>query len=138
MPQIETEKTIHQQIASVARLTFAEWRSSLTTKKSKFRENKKKKATKTWRYHFTQVYQISWSYMLYCSWDMVRDSCNYYFSFWLIISPFTPLTARKIKMKKKRKKTPGDIILLHKYTKNHYHMLYCFWDTVRDGCNCHC
>ena len=46
MPQIETEKTIHQQIASVARLTFAEWRSSLTTKKSKFRENKKKKQQK--------------------------------------------------------------------------------------------
>ena len=46
MPQIETEKTIHQQIASVARLTFAEWRSSLSTKKSKFRENKKKKQQK--------------------------------------------------------------------------------------------
>ena len=46
MPQIETEKTIHQQIASVARLTFDEWRSSLTTKKSKFRENKKKKQQK--------------------------------------------------------------------------------------------
>ena len=27
----------------------------------------------------------------------------------------------------KMKKTPGDIIL-HKYTKNHDHMLYCSWD----------
>ena len=26
--------------------------------------------------------------MLYCSWDMVRDRCNY-FSFWTIFCPFT-------------------------------------------------
>ena len=39
---------------------------------------------------------------------------------------FTPLTVRKIKIsKKKMKKIPGDIIILHKYTKNHDHMLYC-------------
>ena len=41
--------------------------------------------------------------MLYCSWDTVCDRCNY-FSFWAIFSPFIPLTARKIKIKKKRKK----------------------------------
>ena len=35
------------------------------------------------------------------------------------------------------KKTPGDIIILHKCTKNHYHMLYCSWDVVYDRCNCH-
>ena len=39
--------------------------------------------------------------MLYCSWDMARDRCNFYFSFWDI---FCPLTARKIKMSKKWKK----------------------------------
>ena len=58
---------------------------------------------------------------------MVCDGCNY-FSFWAIFCPFTPsppLTARKIKIKKKEKKnTPGDIITLHKGSKNHDHMLY--------------
>ena len=74
--------------------------------------------------------------MLYCSWDMVYDRCNY-FSFWVIFCPFTPLTARKIKIKKKKKKkkTPRDIIILHKYTKNHNHMLYCSWDMVHERCN---
>ena len=49
--------------------------------------------------------------------------------------PFTTLTARKIKILKNWKKTLGDIIILLKCTKNHDHMLYCFWDMVRDGCN---
>ena len=38
-------------------------------------------------------------HMLYCSWDMVRDGCNY-FSFWAIFCPFTSLTAQKIITKK--------------------------------------
>ena len=71
--------------------------------------------------------------MLYCSWDMVCDGCNY-FSFWAIFCPFTTLTTRKIKMKNKTK--PGDIIL-HKCTKNHDHMLYCSWDVAHDRCNCY-
>ena len=29
-------------------------------------------------------------YSLYCSWDMTCDRCNCYFSFWAILSPFTP------------------------------------------------
>ena len=74
--------------------------------------------------------------MLYCSWDMPRDGGNY-FSFWLIFCPFTLLTALKIKIKKKKKKTCGDIIVLHKCTKNHDHMLYCSWDMARDRCNCY-
>ena len=72
-------------------------------------------------------------HMLHCSWDMASDRCNY-FSFWVIFCPFTSLTAQKIKMKKKQKKNPGDIIL-YKCTKNHDHMLYCSWDTARDRCN---
>ena len=42
--------------------------------------------------------------MLYCSWDMACDGCNFYISFWAIFCPFTQLTAQKIKIKKKRKK----------------------------------
>ena len=50
--------------------------------------------------------------------------------------PFYPLATRKIKMIKKWKKTPGDIIL-HKCTKNHDHMLYCSWYMAYDRCNCY-
>ena len=71
-------------------------------------------------------------HMLYCSRDMARNRCNCYFSFWAILCPFTPLTAWKIKIKKKKKKTSGDIIL-HKCTKNYDQMIYGSWDMVRDG-----
>ena len=74
--------------------------------------------------------------MLYCSWDMVLDACNY-FSFWTIFDPFTLLIAPKKSKLKKMKKTPGDIIILHICTKNHDHMVYCFWDMMHDRCNCY-
>ena len=50
--------------------------------------------------------------------------------------PFTSLTAQKMKISKKWKKTPGDIIILHKCTKTHDHTLYCSWDMAGDGCKC--
>ena len=71
--------------------------------------------------------------MMYRSWDMVHDGSNY-FSFWDIFCPFILLTAWKIKIKKK-KKTPGDIIILHVCTKNHDQMMYGFWDMGHDRCN---
>ena len=55
---------------------------------------------------------------------MAHDRCNFYFSFWAIFCPFTPLTAQKIKIKKKMKKSPGDIIILHMCTKNYDQMMY--------------
>ena len=39
--------------------------------------------------------------------------------------PFPPQTARKIKIWKNWKKTPGDIIILHNCAKNYDHMLLC-------------
>ena len=42
-------------------------------------------------------------HMLYCSWDMSRDGCNYYFSFWAIFCPFILITAKKNKNFKKKK-----------------------------------
>ena len=36
---------------------------------------------------------------------------------------------------KKMKKVLGDIIILHKCTKNHDHILYCPWNIACDGCN---
>ena len=41
--------------------------------------------------------------MLYCSWDMVLDACNY-FSFWTIFDPFTLLIAPRNQNLKKWKK----------------------------------
>ena len=35
------------------------------------------------------------------------------------------------------KKRPGDIIISHKCTKNHNHMLNCSWDMMRDRCDCY-
>ena len=35
----------------------------------------------------------------------------------------------------KMKKASEDIIILHKRTKNHDHMLHCSWDTMCDRCN---
>ena len=71
---------------------------------------------------------------------MVYDGCNY-FAFWAIFCPFTPLTARKINILKKWRKAPGDIIVLHKCTKNYDQMMYSSWDMVHDDdgdwCNCY-
>ena len=67
---------------------------------------------------------------------MMDDRCNYS-SFWAIFCSFSNLTARKIKIKKKVKKTPEEIIILYKCNKNHHHMVYCSLDMVRDRCNCY-
>ena len=50
---------------------------------------------------------------------MERNGQNF-LSFWTIFCPFTPLTAQKIKIlknEKKKKKSPRDIIILHKCTE---------------------
>ena len=57
------------------------------------------------------------SHMRYGSWEEEWDRQNP-LSFWAIFCPFTLLTTLKIKILKKWKKTPEDIIILHKYTKN--------------------
>ena len=49
------------------------------------------------------------------------------------IYPFILITALKIKIKKKKKITPGDIIILHMCTENDYQMMYDSWDMVHDG-----
>ena len=57
--------------------------------------------------------------------------------FFVILShflPFYPTTTQKIKIKKKKKiKTPEDIIILQKCTKNHHHMLHFSWDMALGG-----
>ena len=50
--------------------------------------------------------------------------------------PFYPLYSPKNQINQ-IKKSPGDITILHMYTKNHDHMLYCSWDMALDRCNCY-
>ena len=79
--------------------------TSLTTQKIKIKKKKMKKTTGDISF-YTSVPKImmctkNHDHMQYCSWDMVCDRCNCYFSFWAIFCPFTSLTAQKIKIKKK-------------------------------------
>ena len=57
-----------------------------------------------------------------------------FWSSWAIFCHFTPLTPWKMKMSK-MKKNPRDIIILHKCTKKHDHLLYCSRNMVHDRCN---
>ena len=66
------------------------------------------------------------------SWDTMCDGSNSYFLFCNIFCPFTPLTTQKIKIFKKWKKVPGDIIILHMCTKNNYHMIIGSWNMVHN------
>ena len=72
-------------------------------------------------------------HILYCSSDVARDRYNCYFSFWAIFCTFTPLTAQKIKIKKKMKKRPGDIIIFHMCSKNYDQMVHDSCDMVHNG-----
>ena len=45
-------------------------------------------------------------HMLYCSYDMAHEGCNCYFSFRAIFSPYTLLTAKKLKIQKHEKNSP--------------------------------
>ena len=60
---------------------------------------------------------------MYGSWDMKRDGQNFF-----VISdrffPFYHHSNPKNQNFEKLKKAPGDIIILHKSTKNHDHSLY--------------
>ena len=63
--------------------------------------------------------------MYYCAWDMVHDRCNCYFSFWTIFCPFTHQTARQKEIKKKKKKSLGDITCII-YTTAPKIMIVCY------------
>ena len=97
---------------------------------------KKKNGKSTWRYyHFTNIKD---SHMMHGSWDM---ECNWqnFLSFWTIFCPLTPLTTQKIKILKKMKKFPGDIIILHRCNVNDNYTMHGSWDMERvtDRIFCH-
>ena len=73
------------------------------------------------------------SYISMLRYSVWQTEIGNYGPFFAVLPPKT----RKISILKKWKKSPKDIILLHKCTKNHDHMLYCSWDISGDGCKCY-
>ena len=63
------------------------------------------------------------SHMMYGSWDMECNGQDF-LSFTTVFCPFTPLKTQKNQNFEKKEKTPGDIIILHRYTINDNHMLH--------------
>ena len=73
--------------------------------------------------------------MIYSSWDIERDRPKL-----VILGHFLLFTLLKSKKnsklwKNEKKKTPGDIVVLHMCTINDNHMMYGFWDMERDELN---
>ena len=75
----------------------------------------------------SQMCTINANHMMHGSWDMERDGQNF-LSFWAIFCTFISLTTQKIKILKKIKTPPGDIINFHMCTINENHMMYGSWD----------
>ena len=57
------------------------------------------------------------------------------FHFGIFFVPPHPPNSMKNENFTKMKKRHGDIIILHKYTKSHDHMVHCSWDMACDRCN---
>ena len=79
--------------------------------------------------HILNKWTINVNHIMYGSWNMNRNRQNFchfgpFFCFYCTNQNF-----------EKKKKSPGDILILHKGTKNNDHMLYCSWDMVQDDCN---
>ena len=67
-------------------------------------------------------------------WCIVPDIWSAQTEFFVIFYPFTPLKTQNIKnFEKMKKKKPEYIIILHKCTKNHDHMLSYSWVMVCDS-----
>ena len=62
---------------------------------------------------------------------------NFFCRFGPFLGLLTPSNKTKNYSFKKMKKTPWDIIIVHNCTKNHDHLLYCFWHMVHDGWDCY-
>ena len=80
---------------------------------------------------------INENHMMYGSWDMERSRPNRIFCHFWHFLPFYSTNNSKNQNLKKWKNIQGQIIILHKSTKNHDHMTYCSWDIAREGWNCY-
>ena len=80
-----------------------------------------KNEKKCWRYnHFTQVYQKL----------RLRQT-----EFFAILGHFVHFFVPKNQIFEKMKKLSGDVIILHRCTKSHDHMMYASWDVEWDRHN---
>ena len=99
-------------------------------RKSKFKKNEKN----NWRYyHFTNVYHKWQSYDIWFFRYGVQQT-----KIFIILDrflPFQPPNNPKNQTFEKLKKSPGDIIILHKCTKIHDHMLHCSLDMAHNEFN---
>ena len=105
---------------------------SLETPKINILENEKL----CWRYHhFTRVPKIR---IIWCMVsEMWSETDRIFCHSGLLIALLPPPMVPENQNFENMKKTPGDIIILHKCTKNHDHMLYCSLDMAHNGCNCY-
>ena len=79
---------------------------------------------------------ITDNHMMYRSWYMKREWQNVFIILDCFL-PSYPTNNTKNQNFQKLKKIPGDIIILHKCTKNNDHMLYCSLDMARNRFNCY-
>ena len=74
--------------------------------------------------------------LMIITWCMVPEIMSlmdkYFLSFLTVFCSFTPLTTQKIKLLKKMKKLPGDIVILHMCTINDNNMMYVSWNMECD------
>ena len=83
---------------------------------------------------FTQVYHKWQSYDIWFLRYELQQT-DFFGHLWPFFALLPPKNEKITKLKKK--KTPGDIIILYKCSKNHDHRLYCSWGMVCAGCNCY-
>ena len=69
-----------------------------------------------------QMCTINQDHMMYGSWDMKFNRQNFFCHLGRFFSLLAPNTLKNENIK--NEKTPEDIIILHKCTKNHDHLLY--------------
>ena len=107
----------------------------ITTRKIKILKKWKKNSRRY--YHFKHMYHQSKSYDVWFLRYRARQT-----EFFLILGHFLPFYTPspppnnpETQNFEKMKKAPGNIIILHKCTKNHDHRLYCSWDMACDGFN---
>ena len=78
---------------------------------------------------------INQDHMMNGSWDMKFNRQNFFVILDSILPFYPPSTLKNENIK--NDKSPGDMIILHKCTKNHDHMLYCSWYMLYERCNCY-
>ena len=121
-------------VTDVVIFHFGQFFTLLTTNSPKNQNFKKMKKSLEISSFYILVSEIMIiSYTVPEIWHMTDVIVIFHFGLFFAL---LPLMAQKIKTSR-LKKMPGDIIILHKCTKIHDHMLYCSWHMVCETWNCH-